>query len=260
MKEQGLPSPKKNKKVHHSLRETPFCSLVLDCCWDSQMTEKDIKSLWKQIEFSRHANLATPKNFKLYLTSLQGKLAERLEKDKGAKSWNDVSFEKRHYDEIFDKKSLVYLSSESENVLKTLDPTKSYIIGALVDHNRLKGITFEKAKKEGIETAKLPIAEYCELNSRSVISVNQVVELLVDFLNTNDWAKSVDKCIPNRKKKQKNEQDDKNGNQNDLKSINSSNDDSSDGEKSLNNLKQMKELEEAKEINNKKEEELKPEK
>lgn len=85
------------------------------------------------------------------------------------------------------------MSSDSSNTISTLDPNKAYIIGALVDHNRLKvkewrkifvhfflikqnkkkGVTFEKAQKQGIETAKLPIGEHVELNSRAVISVNQ---------------------------------------------------------------------------------------
>jgi tRNA (guanine9-N1)-methyltransferase len=40
--------------------------------------------------------------------------------------------------EIFDPKDLVYLTAEATDVLQDLDPKRVYIIGGIVDHNRLK--------------------------------------------------------------------------------------------------------------------------
>lgn len=53
-----------------------------------------------------------------------------------------VNFEKRHYAEAFSKDDIIYLSSESDNVINALDETKVYIIGGLVDHNAHKVALF----------------------------------------------------------------------------------------------------------------------
>jgi tRNA (guanine9-N1)-methyltransferase len=42
------------------------------------------------------------------------------------------------YLKVFPKEELVYLTSDSPNEIQTLDSQKVYIIGGLVDHNRLK--------------------------------------------------------------------------------------------------------------------------
>lgn len=39
---------------------------------------------------------------------------------------------------IFDKERVVYLTPDSENVLDTIDPESIYVMGGIVDHNRLK--------------------------------------------------------------------------------------------------------------------------
>jgi tRNA (guanine9-N1)-methyltransferase len=52
------------------------------------------------------------------------------------------------------------LTADSENTLKTLDKSKAYIIGGIVDRNRYKSLTLDKANKDGIAHAKLPIQDY----------------------------------------------------------------------------------------------------
>ena len=47
-----------------------------------------------------------------------------------------------------------------------------FIIGGLVDHNRLVNITLNKAKEQGIRTQRFRLEGNIDLNSRSILAVN----------------------------------------------------------------------------------------
>jgi len=81
-------------------------------------------------------------------------------------------FEKEQYENLYDKSQLVYLTGDSDKVMHEIDPKKIYIIGGIVDHNRLQLATLNKANKQGIETAKLPIGKYLKLKTSAILSVN----------------------------------------------------------------------------------------
>lgn len=110
--------------------------------------------------------------------------------------------------------NIVYLSSDSPHTLERLSPNTSYIIGGIVDKNRYKGLCYKRACERGIATAKLPIGEYMTMQSRTVLTVNHVVEIMLKWLETGDWAEAFLSVIPKRKeakvrtKKQANEEED----------------------------------------------------
>ncbi|KAJ1968013.1 tRNA (guanine(9)-N(1))-methyltransferase [Dimargaris xerosporica] len=108
----------------------------------------------------------------------------------GYENWQGFKFESQGYLDLFDKDRLVYLTADSDTVLQTLDETKVYIIGAFVDKNRHKGLTFKKAQEQGITTAQLPISDHLKMASRKVLTVNQ---------DTKDWKQSLMTVIPPRK-------------------------------------------------------------
>ena len=49
-----------------------------------------------------------------------------------------INIRKESYAEVFGKDRVVYLTSESTHVLETLETSKVYVIGGLVDHNHHK--------------------------------------------------------------------------------------------------------------------------
>ncbi|KAG8629720.1 hypothetical protein KVT40_001339 [Elsinoe batatas] len=101
--------------------------------------------------------------------------------------------------ELQEQGEVVYLSSESPDTLMELKPYSTYIIGGLVDKNREKGICYKRAKEAGIKTARLPIGDYLQMASRKVLATNHVVEIMLKWLEYEDWGKAFLEVIPKRK-------------------------------------------------------------
>lgn len=93
----------------------------------------------------------------------------------------------------------MYLTADSPNNIEVLDPTKAYIIGGIVDRNRYKNLTLDKANKQGIAHAKLPIGEYLKLCTSSVLTVNHVFDILCEWYQTKSWKLALNKVVPERK-------------------------------------------------------------
>ncbi len=75
------------------------------------------------------------------------------------------------------KSDLVYLTSESDNVVTSLDPGTNYVIGGLVDHNRHKGLCHRLAVEKGVRHARLPLEENVAMRTRRVLTIDHVFEV-----------------------------------------------------------------------------------
>lgn len=118
--------------------------------------------------------------------------------------------------------SVVYLSSDSPYTIEKLEPNTTYVIGGIVDKNRHKGICYKRACERGIRTGKLPIGEYMSMQSRTVLAINHVVEILLRWLETGDWGQAFLSVIPKRKEAKLKTADD-NRDSEDVEGINSPN-------------------------------------
>ncbi|XP_075607671.1 tRNA methyltransferase 10 homolog A isoform X1 [Balearica regulorum gibbericeps] len=147
--------------------------LIVDCSFDDLMVLKDVKKLHKQIQRCYAENRKAFHPVQFYLTSHGGQLKSNMnENDKGWVNWKDIQIRTEHYSELIKKEDLVYLTSDSPDVLSELDEKKAYVIGGLVDHNHHKGVTYRKAVEQGIGHAQLPLGNFVKMNSRKVLAVN----------------------------------------------------------------------------------------
>ncbi|KAJ2354648.1 tRNA (guanine(9)-N(1))-methyltransferase [Coemansia sp. RSA 2618] len=175
---------------------------VIDMDFDDKMNDKEIKSVCSQILRCYSTNRQGPKHVDLHITKLHEKCRKRF--DTGIPDhtgWlkSHITFHEKEYVDVFDKKDLVYFTADSPNVVESLDPEKIYIIGGIVDKNRYPRLTLDKAEEQGIAHAQLPIGQYIQMSSRKVITVNQIFEILVKFIESGDWKSAFLEVIPQRK-------------------------------------------------------------
>jgi tRNA (guanine9-N1)-methyltransferase len=214
-------------------------TIIFDCDFEDLMYDAELKSLGLQITRCYSDNRKAKYKTHLALSSFGGKMKERFdgilakqytswkgfrffEEDfvavaEKAKEWmttpqegDDIGAIRRSSKDVAqgdqapaedtdEEGEIVYLSSESDNVLTHLKPNSTYIIGGLVDKNRHKGICHKRAVNRNIKTAKLPIGEYLEMRDRKVLVTNHVLEILLKWMEYDDWGKAFMEVMPKRK-------------------------------------------------------------
>ena len=193
-----IPRPSvKRTRMADSLCRIRLC---IDCRYDSMMSDKDVGSLQKQIAFSYASNRRLVAPCQFYLTNVDGQLEKRLASN-SANNW-DISLHREPLEKVFPHEEILYLTSESENVLsstESLDERTVYVIGGLVDHNSRKGLCHQLAVQNQWRHARLPIDEFIKLNTRRVLACNHVLEILLNYIQLGDWKKAFEENIPKRK-------------------------------------------------------------
>ncbi|CAF1067970.1 unnamed protein product [Didymodactylos carnosus] len=193
--------PPNRKKLRSNLMSKSTCKirLAIDCQFDNLMSERDISSLHKQISYCYAANRRQSQPCQFYLTNVNGQLEEKL-RSNSAHNW-DLNIETKTLDELFPHDEIVYLTSESDNVMtnEQLNSSYVYVIGGLVDHNSRKGLCYQIANDKKWKHVRLPIDEYLKMNTRKVLTCNHVFEILLNYIEMKNWKQALQKFIPKRK-------------------------------------------------------------
>ncbi|KAL9586129.1 MAG: hypothetical protein Q9212_001110 [Teloschistes hypoglaucus] len=207
-------------------------SFVIDCSFDDLMLDGERKSLASQITRSYSDNHRAPFTSHMFISSFGGHLKERFDTVLHGHhhNWKGVRFLEGDFEEAAkqahelmigaqggsldgafanNKASLeateplgqevVYLTSDSPDVLTEPKPYTTYVIGGLVDKNRHKGICYKRAMDRGVKTARLPISDYMKMASRFVLATNHVVEIMLRWLELGDWGEAFVAVMPKRK-------------------------------------------------------------
>ncbi|XP_014677512.1 PREDICTED: tRNA methyltransferase 10 homolog A-like [Priapulus caudatus] len=131
-----IPPPKRWKKM-----EASNCAIqvAVDMSFDHLMSDKDLAKALHQLQFCYSVNRRAENPLQFHITGLSGRCAAEMERKagNGYSNWDAHRHEQR-YLEVFARTNVVYLSSESPNVLSRLDAGAVYVIGGLVDHNQHK--------------------------------------------------------------------------------------------------------------------------
>ncbi|KAM3718853.1 tRNA (guanine(9)-N1)-methyltransferase [Dirofilaria immitis] len=190
----------KPKRTHISRMEDSKCKqrVAIDMQFECAMRPKDIRHLFVQLAHAYAVNRRAENPLQFSIVSFSGTQNKLFFDNPNNHHW-DVVFEEQPLDAVFERSEIVYLTADSENSLQTLDISKVYVIGGLLDHNSLKGHCLKLAKEKGYAHARLPIAEYIMLQTRKVLTVNQVFEILLRYTENQSWKKSFLDVIPRRK-------------------------------------------------------------
>lgn len=215
------------RQRHHQSTLVPL-TFIMDCGFDELMMDKERISLGSQLTRAYSDNSRSKYRVHYVISSFDKQLRERFDTvlKKTYLNWRGVRTMQEDYvhaaemakvwmtgpeggklagklEEQSDARpedgEVVYLSSDSPNTLTELKPHSTYIIGGLVDKNRHKAICYKQATERGIKTAKLPIGEYIQMASRSVLATNHVMEIMLRWLETGDWGEAFMQVIPQRK-------------------------------------------------------------
>lgn len=205
---------KEEKQADFLARAANNFEVIIDCGWEDEHPDKEMASLIQQIMYCYGANRRQSHPVKFSLFSLGPRVRRGLEKIKfeswlGFRSFSEGLLSTDEYKTLAtsdassssdsNKKELIYLTSDADEVLTELSPNHAYVIGGIVDRNRLKGATFKKAQSLNIRTAKLPIKEHVQLSSSHILTVNHVFDILLRFQESRDWVQTLAAVLPPRK-------------------------------------------------------------
>ena len=208
---------------------------MIRAVFEESMREGEVASLAKQVRYCYSYNKRSPNPVFASVTGLTRAreiptrentlgsdfptVRELLERESGLAEWNRRMFDctEKTLEEFYglvttetcveqNQKKIIYLTSDSQNTLEQLEDGTVYVIGGIVDRNRLKRATIDRAEDElKVETAKLPLQEYLLANNISmtttkVLTVNHVFDILLKYRqHDNNWNKAFGEVLPSRK-------------------------------------------------------------
>ncbi|CAL8073813.1 unnamed protein product [Orchesella dallaii] len=183
------------------------CKVVIDCQYQNHMSTKERTRFAQQLRRVYSSNRAATSPLHLYLTSL----SQDSELFKICCKQND-GFENYVLDitensvlNSFEPSEVVYLTPDATDVIsldKGFEQDKIYVIGGLVDETTTKNLTHQFAQTKNVTCARLPIDVFFQATEKGtykkVLTINQVVDIILEWHLTKDWVAAISKGLPER--------------------------------------------------------------
>ncbi|CAL8243598.1 unnamed protein product [Lota lota] len=177
--------------------------LVFDMSYEAHMSPQELANSVSQMLEVESCNRRAHDPFHLHFCNLQpdGGYRQQLVKRYGADAWDRLLITetpRRHVD-VFPRERLVYLTADSPNILRTFDPSKVYVVGAMVDRSIQSGLSFANAKRLQLATARLPLDQFLrwEIGAKT-LTLDQMIRILLAIKDTGSWEQAL-AFVPKRK-------------------------------------------------------------
>ncbi|CAF1082738.1 unnamed protein product [Adineta steineri] len=195
-----------NDRLAEINRDSEAPMICIDCAYNESMSSKEIASLARQIGRCYSSNRRATKPVRLILTnwSNDSLLAQECRRvNNGFDNYQIILDDKPIY-ETYPSERLIYLSPNGDKILTEVNEQTIHVIGGLVDESVRKNMTYQSCQDKNITCCKLPIETYMEHSVtggtfNQILSINQVFDILVTYMTTNDWGQTLKKNIPERK-------------------------------------------------------------
>ena len=201
--------------------------IVVDLQWCPETAEKGNRKIFSQIAQLWGYQKKSDRPLTVHVTSYNEELLKNYYAKHNCDTWKQMQFHPENFVELFPKEDTIYLTPDSPNTLDTVDESKIYVIGGIVDgFNKSKNLSFTRASEQGIPTAKLPLDKSVR---NPALNINHVANIITDFCFHQSWQSAFEKFVPKRydanepkksKKKKPEDSDDINPNKQEIQEEN----------------------------------------
>lgn len=174
-------------------------NVCIDLSFDSKHSDKEKKSMYKQISLTYGILKRVDIPVHLHLTSLKPSSdTENGLRLQGMSSWHVTCTERAPW-EVFPNDKIIILSPDAEEVLEDFSHDMIYVIGGIVDKSVKKSLTYHLALDQSIRCCRLPVQEYIPNRQSHILNIDTVVSIICNYLYTRDWLSSLTSAIPLRR-------------------------------------------------------------
>jgi hypothetical protein len=174
-------------------------TVCIDARFMALMTDKECRGLRTQLNHAYGFMRRIDHPCHLWIASADTLLNDYMKQLNGVANW-PIQFKSESVVELFPPAthSIVYLSPDAPDALDDVHADVVYVIGGIVDHNRLKSATLNEAKQLNLRSARFPIFETLGTKLNNSLNVNHVYEILCHQSQTHNWAETFRLALPKR--------------------------------------------------------------